>query len=66
MRTNIEYNEHLMEEVIRLAKLKKKKEAIGKAIERYTRYLKQQELLDLFGKVEWEGDLHEWRTSKFL
>jgi len=66
MRTNIDFDEELMTEVMRFAKLTKKKEAIENAIARYASYLKRQELLDLFGTVEWEGDLNEMRTSKYL
>jgi len=66
MRTNIDFDEELMTEVMQFAKLTKKKEAVENAIARYASYLKRQELLDLFGTVEWEGDLNEMRTSKYL
>ena len=66
MRTNIDFDEKLMMEIMQLAKLTKKKKAMEGAIARYARYLKRQELLDLFGKVKWEGDLDEMRTSKYL
>ena len=66
MRTNIDFDEKLMMEIMQLAKLTKKKKAMEDAIARYARYLKRQELLDLFGKVKWEGDLDEMRTSKYL
>ncbi len=66
MRTNIDFDEKLIEEIMQLGKLKKRKEIVEKAMAHYARYLKRQDLLDLFGSVEWEGDLDEMRTSKYL
>ncbi len=63
MRTNVEINDKLMDEVLRLAKIKTKKEAIDKALQYYARLLKQRDMLNLRGNVRWEGDLEDMRIS---
>ena len=63
MRTNVEINDKLMDEVLRLAKIKTKKEAIDKALQYYARLLKQRDILNLRGNVRWEGDLEDMRIS---
>lgn len=62
MRTNIDINDALMDEAIRLSASKTKKEAVERALEFYIRMLKQRRLLELRGKVEWEGNLDEMRS----
>lgn len=51
-----------MDEAIRLSASKTKKEAVERALEFYIRMLKQRRLLELRGKVEWEGNLDEMRS----
>jgi Arc/MetJ family transcription regulator len=63
MRTNIEINEKLLNEVLRLSKAKTKKEAVEKALQSYLRYLSKLDLLKLKGKARWDGDLNEMRSS---
>lgn len=62
MRTNIDINEKLMEEALRLSHVKTKKEVVAQALDTYVRLLKQRRLLELRGKVKWEGDLDEMRS----
>lgn len=64
MRTNIELDDKLMKEAIKLSKIKTKKELVNIALEEYVKKLKRIELANLFGKIEWEGDLDEMRTSR--
>jgi len=66
MRTNVEINDKLMDEILRLSKIKTKKEAIDKALQFFVRLLKQRAMLNLRGNVRWEGDLDDMRTSKNL
>ena len=66
MRTNVEINDKIMDEVLRLSKIKTKKEAIEKALQHFIRLLKQRDMLHLRGTVNWEGDLNDMRTSKEL
>ncbi|MCB0555885.1 MAG: type II toxin-antitoxin system VapB family antitoxin [Phaeodactylibacter sp.] len=61
MRTNIEIDVNLMEQALRLSHLKTKKEVVQQALEQYVRRLKRLKILDLQGKVKWEGNLDEMR-----
>ena len=65
MRTNIDVDEKLIEEVVRLSNSKNMKMAMEKAIRNYLQFLTQKEILGLRGKINWEGDLDEMRTSKY-
>ena len=64
MRTNVEINDNLMDEVLRLGKIRTKREAIDQALQYFVRLLKQQGMLNLKGKIKWDGDLDDMRISK--
>ena len=64
MRTNVDINDKLMDQILRLTKIKTKKEAIDKALHFYLRLIKQRDMLNLRGNVKWEGDLDDMRISK--
>lgn len=64
MRTNVEINDNLMDEVLRLGKIRTKREAIDQALQHFVRLLKQQGMLNLKGKIKWDGDLDDMRISK--
>ena len=66
MRTNIEINDKLMDEIMRLTRIKTKKEVVDKALHLYVRLLKQRDILNLRGKVKWDGDLDDMRISKHV
>ena len=61
MRTNIDIDDSLMEQAKKLSGLSTKKEVVEKALELLIRQ-KQAGIIDLFGKVKWEGDLDEMRS----
>jgi Arc/MetJ family transcription regulator len=62
MRTNIEIDEKLMDEILQKTSIKTKKEAVDTALREFLRKIKLQELADLEGKVKWEGNLEEMRS----
>lgn len=64
LRTNIELNEKLVNEAMKLTHIKTKKELVNYAIEELVHKLKRKKILDLEGKVEWTGDLSEMRKSR--
>lgn len=66
MRTNIDIDQEVIEEIAKAVKAKSQKQAIEEAILHYMRRMAQRKLLKLRGKVVWEGNLEEWRTSKYL
>lgn len=62
MRTNIELDDILVKQAIKLSKLKTKKEVVHEALKSYVASLKKKELLALRGHVSWEGNLKEMRS----
>lgn len=66
MRTNIVIDDKLMAEAIRLSGLKTKREVVEEALRLLIRQRGQRALLDLAGKIHWEGNLDEMRTGRFL
>jgi len=64
LRTNIELDEKLVNEALKLTDIKTKKELVNYALRELVRKIKRKKLLELEGKVEWTGDLHETRKSR--
>lgn len=63
MRTNIEIDEKLINEILEKTKIKTKKEAVDLALKEYLRKIKLMELSDMAGKVSWAGDLDAMRKD---
>lgn len=63
MRTNIDIDDKLMKEAMKISKVKSKKELVNHALEELIRLHKREKMLSLFGKVKSEGNLDEMRTS---
>jgi Arc/MetJ family transcription regulator len=66
MRTNVEIDDELMREALRLSGLKTKRAAIEAALRMFVRVKRQEDILELAGKVQWEGNLDESREGRFL
>jgi Arc/MetJ family transcription regulator len=64
-RTNVELDEKLVKEGMRLFKKKTMKELIHFALSELIRREKTKGILDLEGEVEWEGDLKKMRKARF-
>ena len=64
MRTNIEIDDKLMSDALRLTGLKTKKEAVELGLRTLLRLRQQEELRRFRGKLQWEGDLSAMRTDK--
>ena len=62
MRTNIDIDDKLLEEAIKLTGSKSKKEMVNRALEEIIRTEKIKKLRSLRGKIKWEGNLEEMRT----
>ena len=62
MRTNIELDDALVQQAIKLSKLRTKKEVVQEALKNYVAWMKKKELLNLRGKITWEGRLKEMRS----
>jgi len=63
MRTNVEIDEKLMDEILQKTSIKTKKEVVDSALREFLRKIKLQELADVRGKVKWEGNLEEMRSQ---
>ena len=64
MRTNIEIDDELMSEVQRLTGLKTKREAVDFALREVAARNRRLGILDLRGRVHWEGDLATSRRGR--
>jgi Arc/MetJ family transcription regulator len=63
MRTNIEIDDKLMKQALRLTKLKTKRAVVEAGLQMLVRVKGQEEMLRLAGKVHWDGDLGEMRRD---
>ncbi|MFN0139081.1 MAG: type II toxin-antitoxin system VapB family antitoxin [Pyrinomonadaceae bacterium] len=64
MRTNIEIDDKLMKDTLKITGLKTKREAVDLALRELVRIRKQADLKKLRGKFYWEGDLEAMRLDK--
>jgi Arc/MetJ family transcription regulator len=64
MKTHIELDDALLEEVFRMGGFDTKKAAVNAALAEYAKLLKRRELLKLPGKVKWVGDLDALRADR--
>ena len=63
-KTNIDLADDLVEEGLILTRLKTKKELVNYALKELVMRERRKGILNLEGKVEWEGDLKEMRKSR--
>jgi Arc/MetJ family transcription regulator len=61
MRTNIDLDDTLVNQALKLSKLKTKRDVVQAALTNYVSSMKKKELLHLKGRVTWEGNLKEMR-----
>jgi Arc/MetJ family transcription regulator len=64
MRTHIELDDSLLNQVINLGKFETKKAAVNAALADYVKRLKRARLLKLEGKIAWQGDLDRLRSRR--
>ena len=63
MRTNIEIDDKLMQQALRLTGLKTKREAVEAGLRTLLRLRQQEEIRRYRGKLDWQGDLNTMRTD---
>ena len=63
-RTNIDLDDRLVKAGLRITGAKTKRELVHLALEQLVAKERRKKLLDLEGKVQWEGDLAELRKSR--
>jgi Arc/MetJ family transcription regulator len=64
MRTNIEIDDKLMHETLKLTGLKTKREAVELGLKTILRLRKQEQIKRFRGKFDWQGDLNAMRLDK--
>ncbi|WP_298235414.1 type II toxin-antitoxin system VapB family antitoxin [uncultured Azohydromonas sp.] len=64
MRTNIDIDDKLLSDAIRLSGAKTKREAVELGLRTLVRLRQQEELRKLRGKLDWQGDLNAMRTDR--
>ena len=63
-RTNIVLDNQLVEEGMKLTGLKTKRNLVDHALRELLRHEKQTKILELRGKIEWDGNLDEMRAGR--
>ena len=63
MRTNVDINDTLLKEAMKLSKAKTKKEAINEGLKSLILIEQQKKILNLKGSVTWKGNLAEMRNA---
>ncbi|MGQ0545922.1 MAG: type II toxin-antitoxin system VapB family antitoxin [Betaproteobacteria bacterium] len=64
MRTNIEIDDRLLAEAMKVGGFKTKKAAVEEALRLLTRKKAYRDVLALRGKVHWAGEVSELRRTK--
>lgn len=64
MRTNIEIDDDVLQEVRRLTGAKTKREAVDLALRELVAQYRRRDILQLRGKVRWEGNLSKSREGR--
>ena len=63
-RTNIVLDEKLIETGKKATGLKTSKAVVDFALKELIRHSNQKRILDLFGRIEWEGNLEQMRSMR--
>jgi Arc/MetJ family transcription regulator len=66
MRTNIEIDDKLMKQAMAATGAVTKKAAVEACMRQTVQLKEQAKIRELFGKVQWEGDLDAMREGRFL
>jgi Arc/MetJ family transcription regulator len=63
MRTNIDIDDELIAEAMKLMGTRTKKETVVKALQAQVAIKRQLGMRQFKGKVDWQGDLDAWRRD---
>ena len=64
MRTNVVIDDDLMDEALKVSRLKTKKDAVEEGLKLLVQRKKQENIKDMRGKLHWKGDLEDMRTDE--
>ena len=63
-RTNIVLDDKLVQSCLKVTGLKTRRQLIDFALRELLRHENQKKILELRGKINWEGDLDSWREGR--
>jgi Arc/MetJ family transcription regulator len=63
-RTNVVLDDELVREAMELTGIATKRALLEEALRKLIRLKKQERILDLYGTIDWEGDLAEMRKGR--
>jgi Arc/MetJ family transcription regulator len=66
MRTHVELDDEVLDQVMDLGQYPSKKMALNIALLELAKLLKRRQLLDLQGAIAWTGDLNALRESRTM
>jgi Arc/MetJ family transcription regulator len=64
MRTNIEIDDALLAEAMAATGLKTKRKVVEAGLRLLAQHKRQADARQLFGRIQWEGDLHRERLDE--
>lgn len=64
MATNLNIDEHLLSEALRLSGKRTKRETVNEALLEYIQRRKQKEIVSLFGKIDFEAGYNHKKLRK--
>ena len=64
MRTNIDLDDELVSRGLLISGLRTKKDLVNLALREFIRKNDQKKILELRGKIQWQGDLELMRESR--
>ena len=65
-RTNVVLDEELVQDCIKATGIKTQKALIDHALRELLRHENQIRILELKGRISWDGNLDEWRQGRSL
>jgi len=63
-RTNVLLDDKIFEDCLKATGIKTRRALIDHALRELLRHESQTKILELKGKVHWEGNLNEWRQGR--
>ncbi len=66
IRTNIVLDKQLLAEALEVTNIKTRRELVDYALRELLRHKQQKKILELKGKIDWQGDLSEMRAGHKL
>ena len=63
-RTNIVLDDKLVEDCLKATGLKTQRALVDHALRELLRHESQTKILELKGKIHWQGDLDQWRRER--